>query len=113
MSYLNRLVYFNYLPISIFTLTQLSSLHFSSDSLIDLIASILAIVIIVALVVYPLVIFTGNKPKYTFLMLRKLILAVALVLSIENPTYMIGVTAVMNIMSGILVGAYGMEKWQV
>lgn len=82
MSYLNRLIYFNYLPISIFTLTQLSSMHFNSDSLIDLIASILAIVVLIALLVYPLVIFTGNKPKYTFLMLRKIILAVALVLSV-------------------------------
>lgn len=82
MSYLNRLIYFNYLPISIFTLTQLSSMHFSSDSLIDLIASILAIALLIGLLVYPLVIFTGNKPKYTFLMLRKLILAVAIVLSV-------------------------------
>lgn len=82
MSYLNRLIYFNYLPISIFTLTQLSSMHFSSDSLIDLIASILAIALLIGLLVYPLVIFTENKPKYTFLMLRKLILAVAIVLSV-------------------------------
>lgn len=82
MSYLNRLIYFNYLPISIFTLTQLSSMHFNSDSLIDLMASILSIVILIVLLVYPLVIFTGNKPKYTFLMLRKIILAVALVLSV-------------------------------
>lgn len=82
MSFLNRLIYFNYLPISVFTFTQLSSIYFGSDSFVDLGASILAIFMLIGLLVFPLVIFTGNKPKYTFLMLRKLILAVVIMLSV-------------------------------
>jgi len=45
-------------------------------------------------------------------MLRKLILSVVIVFSIENPTYMIGVTAVVALISCILVGAYAVEKWK-
>lgn len=108
MGFLNRLVYFNYLPLSVFTFGQLSVLKFSSESITDLIASVLSIVTLISLLLYPIFIFKGNKPKYAFLMIRKLILGLALVLSVENSTYMIGVTAVISIMSGILVGAYGM-----
>lgn len=107
MSCLNRLVFFNYLPISVFTITQLSVLYFSPDSMNDMIASALSIIILIGLLVFPLFVFSGDKPKYTFLMLRKIILSIALLLSVSNPTYMIGVTAIMSIMTGILVGAYG------
>lgn len=45
-------------------------------------------------------------------MLRKLILSVVIIFSIENPTYMIGVTAIVALISSILVGAYAVEKWK-
>lgn len=57
--------------------------------------------------------FANAKPKYTFLMLRKILLGLLLILSIENPIYMIGVTAVASIMTAILIAAYGMEKWKL
>lgn len=44
-------------------------------------------------------------------MIRKAVLSLALVLSVENPTYMIGVTAVVLLMTSLLVGAYKIEKW--
>lgn len=113
MNYLNRLLYFNYLPLAVFTFAQLSSLSFTMDSLTDVIGSILSFPVLLGLLAYPWLLYSGNKPKYTFLMLRKLVLGLIVVISVENPTYMIGVTAVVSIMTGILVGAYGMEKWQV
>lgn len=112
MGCLNRLVYFNYLPLAVFTFAQLSSLKFAADSLTDLIGSVLSFLILIGLLVYPWFLYSGNKPKYTFLMLKKLVLGLIVVLSAESPTYMIGVTAVVSIMTAILVGAYGMEKWR-
>lgn len=82
MSYLNRLIYFNYLPLSVFTFTQLSSMYFGTDSVYDLGGSVLAIFVLIGLLVFPFIIFTGNKPKYTFLMLRKFILAIVIMLSV-------------------------------
>lgn len=108
MGFINRLVYFNYLPLSVFTFGQLTVLKFDAKSLTDFLGSILSIFVVIGLIVFPWYIFSGDKPKYTFLMLRKLVLGLILVLSMENPTYMIGVTAVISIMTGILVGAYGM-----
>lgn len=46
-------------------------------------------------------------------MIRKLVLSVGTVLSVENPTYIIGISVVISIMTGILVGAYGVEKWRI
>lgn len=82
MGFLNRLIYFNYLPLAVFTTGQLSVLNFSAQSTMDLVASILSIMLMVLLLSYPIFIFRGNKPKYSFLMLRKLILALALILSV-------------------------------
>ena len=50
--------------------------------------------------------FKANKPKYTVLATRKSLLALALILSVENPTYMIGVAAVVALTSALLVGSY-------
>jgi hypothetical protein len=113
MNYLNRLIYFNYSALALFTFSQLSSLSFDTTSTTDLISSILSFFLLIGLLVYAWLTYSGSKPKYTFLMLRKLLLGLVVVLSVENPTYMIGVAAVLSLMSGILVGAYGMEKWRV
>lgn len=113
MNYINRLIYFNYLPLSVFTFSQFKCLYYGKDSTIDLVASILVFFVLFGLILYPAFVFQSDKPKYTFLMIRKFVLGVALILSTENPTYMIGVAAVINIMTGILVGAYGIEKWKL
>lgn len=110
--YLNRFIYFNYLPLAVFTFGQLSNLYFGSESSIDLVASVLSFLVLIGLIICPIYAFVKSKPKFSFLMLRKLILALVIIFSVENPTYMIGVTAVVSIMSGILVGAYGVEKWK-
>ena len=47
------------------------------------------------------------------MMIRKIVFCLALILSVQNPTYVIGVCAIGSIMAAILVGAYGMEKWKV
>lgn len=113
MKFLNRLIYFNYLPLALFTFSQMACLKFDASSTADLAASIISFFLLAGLLLYPWITYSENKPKYTFLMLRKLVLALVNVLSVENPTYMIGVGAVMSIMSGILVGTYGMEKWRM
>jgi len=61
MDWLNRLVYFNYLPISVFTFGQLSTLYFSNDSPNDLASSALSLVVIIGLVLYPIYVFVSKK----------------------------------------------------
>ena len=84
MEYINRLVYFNYLPLCIFTLGQLTVLSFNVDSenKTDFLASVLSIILLLLLVIFPWYIFTENKPKYTFLMLKKLVLGLIIILSV-------------------------------
>lgn len=113
MDWLNRLIYWNYLPLSVFTFAQLSSTYFEQGSPEDVAGSVLAILLTVGLVLYPIFVWKGNKEKYTFLMVRKLVLSLVLVFTTKDPTYMIGVTAVMALVSAILVGAYSVEKWKV
>lgn len=77
-----------------------------------MIALALAIISLLGLTLaFPIIMFKSEKPKYSFLMVRKIVLALALVLSVENPTYMIGVTAVISLTTALLVNAYSLEKW--
>ena len=103
VQYLNRFVYFNYLPFILFTFAQYHVLTFTYGP--DTAASLLAILIIIPLLIYPFYIYQ-DKPKYAFLCLRKIVLALALVLSINYATYMIGVCAVISLTSSVLVVAY-------
>ena len=78
----------------------------------DTAASVFAILLIIPLIIYPIYIFK-IKPKYAFLCVRKIILSLALTLSINYATYMIGVCAIVSLISSILVMAYKLEKWKV
>jgi hypothetical protein len=82
MGYLNRLVYFNYMPITLFTISQLFNLDFSNDSFTDFVSSILCFVMLIGLLVFAWRIFAGGKQKYAFLMIRKIVLSLAVVLSV-------------------------------
>ena len=71
----NRVVYFNFLTITIYSFAQLAFI--SSDSVI----SVLTAVLVIPFLLYWLISLRYDKPKYTFLYFRKLLIAAAVVLS--------------------------------
>ena len=78
----------------------------------DTFSSVLAILLFIPLILFPIYMH-NTKPKYTFLTVRKIVLSIALVLSINYATYMIGVCAVVSLTSAVLIMAYKLEKWKV
>ena len=110
MQYLNRLVYFNYLPLTFFSITQLEVINFSAGGT-DTIAAALAILMIIPIIGYPIFIFR-TKPKYCFLCVRKITMSMALWMSMNYPTYMIGVGAVVSLTSAVLIMTYKLESWK-
>lgn len=53
-----------------------------------------------------------DKPKYTFLYLRKILVASSLILGLNYPIYCIGVLSVTNITAVLLILSYKLEKWK-
>ncbi len=54
-----------------------------------------------------------DKPRFTFLYVRKVVVALSLILSVNYPAYCIGVLSVCNITAILLIHAYKVEKWKV
>jgi hypothetical protein len=106
----NRLVYFNYSIISLFALVQLA--HFSTAPTINLLSSLLALFVLLGLLYYPLHL-RADKPKYTFLYVRKLLISGAVVLSVKDAIYAVGVISVCNLTAAILIMTYKLEKYRV
>jgi len=109
MRWLNRLFYFNYSIISLFCFTQIASFD-TSDSL-NMMASFLSVVVLPFLIYYPISL-RNSKPKYTFLLLRKLLISGAVVLSIQDAVYAIGIILVCNLTATILILTYKLEKYR-
>lgn len=63
-------------------------------------------------VAYPFL-FVKDKPRYTFLYIRKIVVALSLILSVNYPAYCIGVLSVTNITAILLINSYKMEKWRM
>jgi hypothetical protein len=106
----NRLLYFNYSLVSLFALVQLA--NFSTSAPINALSSSLALITILLLIYYPLH-FRTSKPKYTFLYIRKLLISGAVVLSIKDAIYAVGVISVCNLTAAILLLTYKLEKYKV
>ena len=105
----NRLIYFNYSIISLFVLVQLA--NFNTSAGINTTSSVLAMLVLIGLLCYPISLKT-DKPKYTFLYFRKLLISGAVVLSIKDAIYAIGVISVCNLTAAILILTYKMEKYR-
>lgn len=101
--YINRFIYFNYLPLSLFTFTQLS--HFDVEDPTNLFSSAVSILTLFLIVFYPFTVIK-SKPKFTFLYVRKVVVAASLILSVNYPAYCIGVLSVCNITALLLIIAY-------
>ena len=86
--------------------------NFNTSAPINALSSALSLVIILLLMYYPLHLRT-LKPKYTFLYIRKLLISGAVVLSIKDAIYAIGVISVCNLTAAILLFTYKMEKYRV
>lgn len=54
-----------------------------------------------------------DKPRYTFLYIRKIVVALSLILSVNYPAYCIGVLSVTNITAILLIHSYKLEKWRL
>lgn len=109
MRWFNRVIYFNYSIICLFTLTQLTS--FSLEDTINSIAGILAIVVLPFLIYLPISL-RSIEPKYTFLYLRKLLICGAVVLSLKDAIYAVGIISVCNITAFILILTYKLERYR-
>ena len=108
---MNRFIYLNYLPICLFTFTQLNNFDVSSDST-NMFSSLLSILTLFMVIIYPFSLLKV-KPKFIFLYARKLVVAASLILSVNYPAYCVGVLSVCNITALLLILAYKMEKWNV
>ena len=106
---LNRVVYFNYSLISLFALVQLA--NFNTSTTINLLASVLALLTLIPLIYFPLS-FRNDKPKYTFLYIRKLLISGAVVLSLKDAIYAIGIISVCNLTAAVLIMTYKLEKYR-
>lgn len=95
--------------LSLFALLQLT--NFDGSEPVNAAAGAAAAVVVVLLVFYPLYI-RENKPKYTFLMLRKLLISGAVVLSLRDAIYAIGIMSVCNFTAVVLLYTYKLEKYR-
>lgn len=80
--------------------------------MINTISSVLALFSLIALIYYPISL-RHDKPKYTFLYIRKLLISGAVVLSVQDAIYAVGVISVCNLTAAILIMTYKMEKYRV
>lgn len=103
------MVYFNFSILCLFALSQLAD--FSTSSPIDILSGLLAITALILCLL-----FAGSlrndKPKYTFLMSRKLLIAGAVVLSIQDAIYAVGIISVCNLTAALLITTYKTEKYR-
>ena len=106
----NRLIYFNYSIISLFVLIQLA--NFNTSATINTISSALALITLLLLIYYPIHLLK-DKPKFTFLYIRKLLISGAVVLSIKDAIYAVGVISVCNLTAALLLFTYKLEKYKV
>lgn len=100
---MNRFIYFNYLPICLFTFTQISNVN--TDSSVNLLAFVLAILMLFLILFYPFA-FVKDKPKFTFLYARKAVVALSVILSVNYPAYCIGLLSVCSITASVLIMSY-------
>lgn len=105
----NRLVYFNYAIVSLFALVQLA--NFSTASTLSLLSSLLSLLVLLLLFYYA-VSLREDKPKYTFLYLRKMLISGAVVLSLKDAIYAIGIMSVCNLTAAVLILTYKLEKYR-
>ena len=91
-------------------MVQLS--NFNTSAGINTISSVLCIFSLIGLLYYPFTL-KDEKPKYTFLYLRKFLISGAVVLSIQDAIYAIGVISVCNLTAAILILTYKMEKYRI
>jgi len=63
------------------------------------------------LICYPITL-REDKPKYTFLYARKLLISGAVVLSLKDAIYAVGIISVCNFTTAILIITYKLEKYQ-
>jgi hypothetical protein len=54
----------------------------------------------------------NDKPKYTFLYARKLMISAAIILSLQNAIYAIGIISVCNLTAAILILTHKKEKYR-
>ena len=54
----------------------------------------------------------NDKPKYTFLYIRKMLISGAIVLSLKDAIYAIGIISVCNLTAAILIMTYKLEKYR-
>ena len=108
--WLSRVLYFNYSIISLFALLQLANFN-TSDGL-NALSSALAVICIPLLLLVPFA-YRTLKPKYTFLYIRKLLISAAVVLSLEDPVYAIGIVSVCNLTAALLLLSYKLEIYRI
>ena len=94
----------NYLPVTLFSFCQIAKGGVGSMGTLAVAMAVICLLGVTLL--YPVLMFRADKPKYGALAIRKIVLALAAVLSVNSPTYMIGVVAVVSLTSGLLVAAY-------
>lgn len=108
--YLNRLIYFNYTALILFSFAQLTA--FTTNSTINLASSLLAIAALLFLLIYA--VKAGlQEHKYWFLYGRKTLIAGAIVISMKNAIYGIGIISVCNFTAAILILTHKIEQYRV
>ena len=100
MNFINRFIYFAFTTLSLYTFTQLWALNFSYT--MDMVASALAILLVLLMPIYTIVLIKDHT-KFSFLYARKILITLSIILSTENPIYVIGVISVCNLTAGILI----------
>lgn len=85
--------------------------NFDTSETINMISCALALVVLVLLIYYP-VSLREAKPKYTFLYARKMLISAAVVLSLKDAIYAVGIISVCNFTTAILLMTYKLEKYR-
>lgn len=85
--------------------------NFNTSSSINTLASLLSILTIILLIYYAISL-RNEKPKYTFLYIRKILISGAVVLSLRDAIYAIGIISVCNLTAAVLILTYKLEKYR-
>ena len=85
--------------------------NFDTSEGINTISCALALIVLISLVCYPITL-RETKPKYTFLYARKLLISAAVVLSLKDAIYAVGIISVCNFTTAILIMTYKLEKYR-
>ena len=95
--------------VSLFALVQLA--NFNTTDGLNILSSVLTIPVLL-LMLYFAVSLRHDKPKYTFLYIRKLLISGAVVLSLKDAIYAIGIISVCNLTAAVLIMTYKLEKYR-